>query len=133
MSRRGNCWDNAVVESFFATLKTELVHQADYLDREEARRATFEYIEVFYNRQRRHSTLGYQTPAKFEELTVAASVHRPPNLGHSILPECRSLDVAIAEGEAIVQSDAVAGDGSWEAVAAVQIFHALQSAIPKLP
>lgn len=72
MSRRGNCWDNAVVESFFATLKTELVHRTDYLNPEAARRAIFEYIEVFYNRQRRHSTLGYQTPAEFEQSALAA-------------------------------------------------------------
>lgn len=72
MSRRGNCWDNAVVESFFATLKTELIYRADYLNPEEAQRAIFEYIEVFYNRQRRHSTLGYQTPAEFERSALAA-------------------------------------------------------------
>lgn len=72
MSRRGNCWDNAVVESFFATLKTELIYRTDYLNPEEARRAIFEYIEVFYNRQRRHSTLGYQTPAEFERSALAA-------------------------------------------------------------
>ena len=53
MSRRANCWDNAVVESFFATLKTELIHHADYQSPAEARAAIFEFIEVFYNRQRR--------------------------------------------------------------------------------
>lgn len=72
MSRRGNCWDNAVVESFFATLKTELVYHADYLTAEEAKADIFEYIEVFYNRQRRHSTLGYKTPAEFERAAPAA-------------------------------------------------------------
>jgi len=66
MSRAGDCWDNAVVESFFSTLKRELVHQERYADHEEARRSLFEYIEVFYNRQRRHSTLGYRSPAEFE-------------------------------------------------------------------
>jgi putative transposase len=66
MSRTGNCWDNAVVESFFSTLKRELVHHEGYADREEARRSLFEYIEVFYNRKRRHSTLGYRSPAEFE-------------------------------------------------------------------
>jgi len=60
MSRKGNCWDNAPMESFFHTLKTELVYHRDYLARDEARRDIFEYIEVFYNRQRRHSTLGSQ-------------------------------------------------------------------------
>ena len=72
MSRRANCWDNAVVESFFATLKTELIHHADYQSPAEARAAIFEFIEVFYNRQRRHSTLGYHTPAGFERMARAA-------------------------------------------------------------
>lgn len=66
MSRRGNCWDNAVVESFFHTLKTELVYHRRYITREEARQDIFEWIEVFYNRTRRHSTLGYRSPAEFE-------------------------------------------------------------------
>jgi transposase InsO family protein len=66
MSRPGNCWDNAVVESFFSTLKRELVHHEAYASREEARRSLFEYIEVFYNRKRRHSTLGYRSPVEFE-------------------------------------------------------------------
>ena len=66
MSRRGNCWDNAVVESFFHTLKTEHVHHQRYRTREEARQDIFEWIEVFYNRVRRHSTLGYRSPAEFE-------------------------------------------------------------------
>jgi putative transposase len=65
-SRPGNCWDNAVAESFFGTLKRELVHHEGYADRAEARRSLFEYIEVFYNRRRRHSTLGYRSPAEFE-------------------------------------------------------------------
>ncbi len=72
MSRRANCWDNAVVESFFATLKTELIHHVDYPTPAEARAAIFEFIEVFYNRQRRHSTLGYQTSAGFERMAPAA-------------------------------------------------------------
>jgi len=58
MSRPGDCWDNAVAESFFATLKTELVAEADWLTHELARAAVFEYIEVWCNRQRRHSSLG---------------------------------------------------------------------------
>lgn len=66
MSRRGNCWDNAVAESFFATLKTELVADARWETRESARRALFEYIEVWYNLRRRHSTLGYVSPAQYE-------------------------------------------------------------------
>ncbi len=72
MSRRGNCWDNAVVESFFATVKTELVHHSNYHSQEQAKAELFEYIEVFYNRTRRHSTLGYQTPAEYETMTSAA-------------------------------------------------------------
>ena len=67
MSRKGNCWDNAAMESFFGTLKRELVHRQTYATREEARRSLFEYIEVFYNRQRLHSTLGYLSPAQYEE------------------------------------------------------------------
>ena len=65
MSRKGNCWDNAVVESFFSTLKKELIHHEDYLTRTEARQSIFEYIEVFYNRVRRHSALNYKSPIKF--------------------------------------------------------------------
>lgn len=66
MSRTGNCYDNAVAESFFATLKRELVGHEVFADRQQARRTLFEWIEVFYNRQRRHSTLGYVSPAQFE-------------------------------------------------------------------
>jgi putative transposase len=64
MSRRGNCLDNAPMESFFASLKTEYVHQVRFRTRDEARTAVFEYIEVFYNRQRLHSGVGYRTPAE---------------------------------------------------------------------
>jgi putative transposase len=64
MSRRGNCLDNAPMESFFASLKTERVHEAPFRTRAEAKAAVFEYIEVFYNRQRLHSALGYRTPAE---------------------------------------------------------------------
>jgi len=66
MSRRGNCYDNAVVESFFGTLKTELIHHHTYATRHQARLALFEYLEVFYNRKRRHSTLDYLSPAEYE-------------------------------------------------------------------
>jgi len=66
MSRAGNCYDNAVAECFFSTLKNELVHGAKYRDRDAARRAIFEYIEVFYNRQRLHQGLGYRTPLQAE-------------------------------------------------------------------
>ncbi len=67
MSRKGNCWDNAVVESFFATLKKELIHRKPWATVRAARRAIVEYVEVFYNRKRKHSTLGYCSPVGFEE------------------------------------------------------------------
>jgi transposase InsO family protein len=70
MSRKGNCYDNAVVESFFSTLKNELVHERDYRTREEAQAEVFEFIEVFYNRQRLHQTLGYVSPVQFEATSV---------------------------------------------------------------
>lgn len=67
MSRKGDCYDNAVVESFFHSLKIELVHQCDYNNREEARISLFDYIELFYNRKRKHSYLGYLSPVAFEK------------------------------------------------------------------
>ena len=70
MSRKGNCWDNAPAESFFSTLKMEEVYLRKYRTREEARRSIFEYIEVFYNRQRSHSFLDYVSPEKYEELRL---------------------------------------------------------------
>jgi len=70
MSRKGNCWDNAVVESFFSTLKTELVNGKVYRSRSEARADIFEYIEIWYNRQRRHSSLGYLSLTEFEQKAV---------------------------------------------------------------
>jgi transposase InsO family protein len=72
MSGKGQCWDNAPMESFFATLKKELVHDEDYHTREQAQSSIFEYIECFYNRQRRHSALGYLSPAEFEQARAAA-------------------------------------------------------------
>ena len=66
MSRRGNCWDNAVAESFFGTLKSELIYRETWESLRDAHEAVYEYLEVFYNRQRRHSTLGYVSPAEFE-------------------------------------------------------------------
>lgn len=68
MSSKGNCYDNAPTESFFSTLKRELVYRERFKTREEAKQKLFEYIEVFYNRQRRHSTLGYLSPMQFEKL-----------------------------------------------------------------
>jgi len=66
MSRAGDCYDNALAESFNATIKSELVARAHWPTRQEARTAVFEWITVFYNRQRRHSSLGYQSPVQFE-------------------------------------------------------------------
>jgi transposase InsO family protein len=66
MSRRGNCWDNAPVEAFFATLKKEVVYRENYLSKEQAKASLFEYIEVYYNRLRSHSALGYLSPADYE-------------------------------------------------------------------
>ncbi len=72
MSRRGNCLDNAAMESFFHTLKTEHAHHYRFQTRDEARKSLFDYIEVFYNRQRRHSSLNYMTPLEYER-------YAPPN------------------------------------------------------
>jgi transposase InsO family protein len=69
MSQRGNCWDNAPMESFFHTLKTELVVHHDYRTRDQARASVFDYLEVFYNRQRRHSSIKYEAPLAFEAST----------------------------------------------------------------
>jgi transposase InsO family protein len=70
MSRKGNCFDNAVVGSFFSTLKNELIHDRNFHTREEAQAAVFEFIEAFYNRQRLHQTLGYVSPVQFEAAHV---------------------------------------------------------------
>jgi transposase InsO family protein len=73
MSRRGNCYDNAAVESFLGTLKQELVNRRRFATREVARQEVFEYIEVWYNRQRRHSSLGYVSPAAFERQALVGA------------------------------------------------------------
>ena len=70
MSRRANCWDNAAMESFFSRLKVELVYAEDYHSIEEAKSGIFEYIEIFYNRVRRHSALGYISPAEYERINA---------------------------------------------------------------
>jgi len=72
MSRKGDCWDNAVAESFFGILKTELVHHERFRGPQDTLRAIFEYIEIFYNQKRKHSTLGYKTPAQFEQIMKSA-------------------------------------------------------------
>jgi putative transposase len=74
MSRKGNCWDNAVAESFFKTLKTELIYHRKFATRQEAKLAIFEYIEGWYNRKRRHSALGYHTPCHLENLFLQQRV-----------------------------------------------------------
>jgi len=71
MGSRGDCWDNAVAESFFATIKKELIHRRSWPTRGELQTEVFDYIETFYNRQRRHSTLGQLSPAAFETSTLS--------------------------------------------------------------
>lgn len=71
MSRRGNCYDNSFAESFFATLKKELIYRTEYKNKEEAKKEIFKYIEVWYNRQRIHSSIGYMSPVQFEESLFA--------------------------------------------------------------
>ena len=74
MSRKGNCWDNAVAESFFATIKKELIHRFTFTTLREAAASIFEYIEVFYNRVRKHSQLGYTSPVEFRRNNQPAAV-----------------------------------------------------------
>ena len=96
MGSRGDCFDNAVAESFFATLKKELIHRRSWPTKAELRTEVFDYIEVFYNRRRRHSTLGMLSPADYEDSTLehrrcqvsplrgshpptrSSSLHQPP-------------------------------------------------------
>ena len=66
MSRKGNCWDNAPMESFFRSLKVECIYQQKFAQREEAKSEIFSYIETFYNRQRKHSALNYLSPREYE-------------------------------------------------------------------
>jgi transposase InsO family protein len=77
MSRKGDCWDNAVAESFLHTLKVELVHRYRFKKRMEAQQAIFEYVEAFYNRKRTHSSLGYMSPFEYEKRfnTTLQTVH----------------------------------------------------------
>jgi putative transposase len=77
MSRKGNCWDNAVAESFFHTLKTELIYGEEYDTHEQAQTAVFEYIEVFYNRQRCHSANGYLAPLVYEQTLKTSDIFCP--------------------------------------------------------
>ena len=73
MSRQGDCWDNAVVESFFATLKTELTDRRDWITRAELQQAVFRYIETWYNPHRLHSALGYRSPVQYEAALLIPS------------------------------------------------------------
>ena len=77
MGRKGDCWDNAPTESFFNSLKNERVHGTTYVTRAEAQSDLFESIEVFYNRSRRHSTLGYSSPVRFLENWISEHVDQP--------------------------------------------------------
>jgi len=72
MSRKGNCYDNAVMESFFHSLKTEWVHHYRYLTRQQAKNSIFYYLEIFYNRKRRHSLLNYMNPHEYEVWKMSA-------------------------------------------------------------
>ncbi len=72
MSRKGNCYDNAVVESLFSSLKNEIVHHQDYHTRQQARSDIFDYIELFYNRRRKHESLGYHTPTAYDSIKRVA-------------------------------------------------------------
>jgi putative transposase len=74
MSRKGNCWDNAVAESFFKSIKTEMIYHFKFKTRREAKLAVFEYIEVWYNRKRKHSTLGYLSPEEYEKQLLNISI-----------------------------------------------------------
>jgi len=74
MSRKGDCWDNAMMESFFATLKKERIHHESYATRAAARQSVFEYIELFYNPRRRHSALGYLSPEQYEQALAGQEV-----------------------------------------------------------
>ena len=73
MSRKGDCWDNAVAESFFSIIKSELIHHERFRGPQDTLKALFEYIEVFYNRKRKHSTLCYKTPAQYEQVMKSAA------------------------------------------------------------
>jgi len=78
LSRPRQCWDNAVAESWFGTLKEELIHRQSWATRTQARAAIVDYIEVFYNRRRLHSSLGYLSPSDYEARRRSEAAHRPP-------------------------------------------------------
>jgi Integrase core domain len=110
MSRRGNCWDNAVAESFFATLKVELAHEAHWTTRAQAHAEIFEYLEGFYNGQRRHSALGYLSPLAFERQCATAA----PHLLRSLVENARAVEAqgaTIGRGAAISVSPKTTSHG----------------------
>jgi len=74
MSRKGDCWDNAVAESFFKSIKIEMIYHTTFNTRQEAKLAVFEYIEIWYNRKRKHSALGYLSPEEFEKYLLNLSI-----------------------------------------------------------
>lgn len=105
MSGVGQCWDNAPMESFFATLKKELVHDEDYATREEAKASVFEYIEVFYNRQRRHSALSYESPERYEQQRAEVPRSGSPALFGPELPSpARGVQGQTTLAEAVTAS-----------------------------
>jgi hypothetical protein len=124
VSRTADCWDNAVVESFFSTLKHELVYRTTFANHHAARSALFQYIEGFYNRRRLHSSLGYLSPEEYERRNVTDQLTTcPPNRGNpsrAPLPSLSPLRGARAnircEGEPPCQvpAPAVAGEGQGE-------------------
>ena len=119
MSRRGNCWDNAVAESLFATVKVELAHDADWMTRAQARGEVFEYLERFYNGQRRHSALGYQSPVTLERQRLRE---------HG--PTAMASDVAIAGWFPENGSPVEAPGSTWTRGAAISVSPHAPSVAP---
>ena len=104
MGSRGDCFDNAVAESFFATLKKELIHRQSWPTKAELRTEVFDYIEVFYNRQRRHGTLGQLSPLEFENGTLRTA---GPNLAASPLASPDKITITTPTATAVPQSTPV--------------------------
>jgi hypothetical protein len=134
MSRRGNCWDNAVAESFFATVKGELAHDAAWATRAHARGEVFEYIEQFYNGQRRHSALGYLSPLTFERQWVreggtTAMAVSPAIAGWS--PE--NASPVEAPGSTRTRGAAISLSPSAPSVTPITIIPGILEAAPRTP
>jgi hypothetical protein len=134
MSRRGNCWDNAVAESFFATVKVELAHDADWITRAHARGEVFEYLERFYNGQRRHSALGYQSPITFERQwatacgTTAAAASQPI-AGWS----AKNASPVEAPGSTRTRGVAISVSPSAPSLAPINLIPGILEAAPRTP